>query len=114
MGDKAWIITETRKKTTTIVGISLTHEATEIAMRADLDYGTSRTALPYPILQEKFASMTPQEAIAIVEECIDHGGHTRWEESFLVSLSDKLSHGPYRLSETEEDTLKRIQEKMGK
>lgn len=44
---------------------------------------------------------------ALVDELLNLGNLTRWEESFLVSLSDKVDRN-IPLSEYEEDKLEEI------
>ena len=47
----------------------------------------------------------------LVEELLNHGGASKWEESFLMSIADKLDHG-YPLTEREQEKLGEIEEKV--
>lgn len=48
----------------------------------------------------------------MVEELLDLGNLTKWEENFLASLAEKLTDADYRLSEREAEKLEEIYDKV--
>ena len=55
--------------------------------------------------------MTLDVAREKIEECLNNGALTRWEESFLTSISDKVERG-YGLSDREQEILQQIHKKI--
>lgn len=55
--------------------------------------------------------MTADVAREKLEECVNNGTLTKWEESFLTSLIDKLDR-QHRISEQEQNKLEEIHRKI--
>lgn len=55
--------------------------------------------------------MTRDECREKVEACVDHGSLTKWEESFLVNLTDQLDRGR-TISERQQELLSEIHDKI--
>lgn len=55
--------------------------------------------------------MTPDECRAVIEECLDNGTLTKWESSFITSISDQLERG-HDLSDRQVDILEGIHQKI--